>query len=169
MKRWLLLSLVVACADTDAPPDALAACQVELGGNFVESSMTSCPTFAAGVGATQGDTLLEFTVASQALGADFMISLDLGQAPTPGAYSSRTTSLWNATGVKTVPPGGACLFLAGNTATPTGYFTLELAAIDDATAHGELALTLFVLPRAEDDGAQTDCGPGTTEDLQLRF
>ncbi len=169
MKRWLLISLVAACADTDVPPDALAGCQVELTGNFVESSMTSCPTTAAGVGSTQGDMLVQFTVASQTLGANFMIGLDLGPRPSPGAYTSRTTSLWNATGVKEVPPGGACLFLAGNTATPTGYFTLELAAIDDTTAHGELSLTLFVLPRTEDDGAQTDCGPGTTEELRIQF
>ena len=78
---------------------------------------------------------------SQELGGDFTIDLDLGQTPTPGVYNSGTTALWTAMGVKTVPPGGACLFLAGNNATPTGYFVLELATIDQVTAHGELSLT----------------------------
>jgi hypothetical protein len=176
MRPAVLATLVVlavlagACGGTEPPPDALAGCQVELSGNFMEaaSSTASCPTLAPGVGATAGDMLLQFTVASQALGADLTIDLDLGRDPTPGVYTSGTTALWSAMGVKPVPPGGACLVIAGNNATPTGYFELELATID-ATAHGDLALTLFVLPRTADDGTQSDCGPGTTEDARIRF
>ncbi len=171
MKHALLPALVAVCGCTDPPPDAPAGCQVELSGNLIESttSTTSCPTLAPGAGSTEGDTVLKFTVTSQVLGSDFTIDLDLGKTPTPGLYTSGTTALWNAMGVKLVSPGGACVFLAGNNSTPSGYFTLELATIDQVSAHGELRLTLFVLPRTADDGTQTDCGPGTTEDVQIQF
>ena len=66
-------------------------------------------------------------------------------------------------------PGGACVFQASNNSTPSGDFVLDLSAIDRTTAHGTLSLRMFVLPRASDDGKQTDCGPGTTEQLELRF
>ncbi|MEO6773406.1 MAG: hypothetical protein ABI467_10315 [Kofleriaceae bacterium] len=167
-----LVAALGACdRSTEAPPDALAGCQVELSGNVLESisSTTSCPVLVPGAGATEGDTLLDFKVASQALGGDLAIELDLGPAPTPGHYASDTTALWNAMAARSVPPGGACLYLAGNNSTPAGDFMLELATIDEDTAHGELALTLFVLPRTADDGTPTDCGPGTTEAVQLRF
>jgi hypothetical protein len=150
-----------------APPDAAAGCHVELAGNSVETttSPASCPSLVPGVGATQGGTILHFTIAGTALGGDLAIDVDLGPAPAPGSYASGTTELWSAMAVKEVPPG-ACVFLAGNNTTPAGYFTLALATLDP---HGELALELAVLPRVEDDGAQTDCGPGTTEDVHIAF
>jgi hypothetical protein len=171
MKHALFIALVAACGSNDVPPDALTGCAVELTGNIVEatSSMTICPTLAAGAGATAGDTLLKFSVASDALGGAFTIDLDLGRDPTPGPYSSETTPLWSAAGVKEVAPGGACLFVAGNNATPMGYFMLELASIDEVTAHGVLSLAMAVLPRTADDGTQTDCGPGTIEDARIEF
>jgi hypothetical protein len=175
VKALVVCSLVAVvfagCGGSDGGPDALAGCDVELAGNFAESasSMTSCPTLVPGAGATQGDMILLFTVASQELGGNFGIDLDLGRMPTPGVYRSDTTELWTASGVKEVAGGGACLFLAGNNATPAGYFTLDLAAVDDGTPHGDLSLTMFVLPRTADDGSQADCGPGTTEELQVRF
>jgi hypothetical protein len=166
VNRLAVTFLVGACR-TPGPP----ACTVELTGNYAESTRTasSCPKLAAGVGATQGDTLLQWKIASRALHGDFTISLDLGRAPTPGAYNSATTDLWSVTGTKLVAPGGACVFQANNNATPTGDFALDLSTIDRATAHGTLFVRMFVLPRAADDGKQTDCGSGTTEQLRLRF
>lgn len=160
-----------ACGGDAAAPDALAGCTLSLSGNVREdaASMASCPTLAAGAGATQGDTLLEFHAPSAAIGDELVVTVDLGHEPTPGVYNSGTTPLWNASGVRLVPPDGACVYLAGNSASPTGSFVLDLASIDVTSAHGTIDLTLFVLPRASDAGAQTDCGPGTTESVELRF
>jgi hypothetical protein len=168
MKRAVVSLVVAACHHADAPP---ADCQVELSGNYVESSASQddCPTLAPGAGATAGDTLLQFKLASPAIHSHFEISLDLGPSPSSGTYNSATTALWSATAVKPVAPEGGCVFRASNNATPTGDFTLELQAVEHATAHGTLALRLFVLPRTADSGAQTNCGPGTTEDLRVRF
>jgi hypothetical protein len=138
-------------------------CKAELTDNFIAESEGNCAKLAIGAGATQGDTLLQFKVGVIA------ISLDLGKSPTPGSFNSGTTELWTASGVQPVAPKGACIYSAGNNVTPTGDFVLELSAIDRTTAHGTLALRLYVLPRVADDGKQTDCGRGTTEELKLRF
>jgi hypothetical protein len=166
MKHLFAIVVVGAC-DRSGPP----TCSVELSGNYIESSSSAkaCPTLAAGVGATNGDTLLQFKLASRALRGDFTMRLDLGRTPTPGVYNSGTTDLWSATGTKLVAPGGACVYQASNNTTPTGDFVLDLAAIDRTAAHGTLTVRMFVLARAADNGTQTDCGPGTTERLQLRF
>jgi hypothetical protein len=168
MKLVLAIAIAGACGKPAAPP---TGCKVDWTGNFAESaqSLKDCPTLAAGVGATAGDTLLQLAIPSRALHGDFAITLDLGRTPTAGTYNSGTTDLWSAAGTKRVAPGGACVFLAGNNTTPTGDFMLELSAIDRTTLHGTLAVRMFVLPRASDDGKQTDCGPGTTEQLQVRF
>jgi len=169
MRRPLVVACLAACGGgTSAPPDAPTGCGVELSGNRDEatSSPASCPTLVPGVGATEGGTLLHFTIAARSLGGDLAIDIDLGPAPAPGSFASGTTELWSAMAVMEVPPGGACVFLAGNNTTPAGYFTLELATLDP---HGELSLELAVLPRVEDDGAQTDCGPGTTEAVHITF
>lgn len=166
MKRLAMTVLVGACGKSAAP-----ACTVELSGNYAESTQSekNCPTLAAGVGATAGGRLLQFKIASRTLRGDYTINLDLGRAPTPGAYNSATTDLWSVAGTKLVAPGGACVVQASNNSTPTGDFVLELSAIDRTTAHGSLAVRMFVLPRTSDDGTQTDCGAGTTEQLYLRF
>jgi hypothetical protein len=165
VKRFLIL--VAACTSSAAPS---SSCAVELAGNFSETSRaaTSCPTLGSGAGATRGDTLLKLDVASRTLGGSFAITIDLGPVPTPGTFNSGTTELWSASGIARHPPG-ACLFQAGNTATPTGDFTLDVTAIDHTRAHGTLAIRMSVLPRVSDDGKQTDCGPGTTEQLRVRF
>ncbi|CAN5614651.1 hypothetical protein BH11MYX1_BH11MYX1_46220 [soil metagenome] len=162
--------LVAACGTSGSAPAEVSGCNAELSGNYLEStwSTKNCPTLAAGVGATQGDTLLEFQVPSRTLRGAYAITVDLGRAPTPGAYNSGTTDLWSATGTRAVGTG-ACVFIASNNSTPSGDFVLDLSTIDHTTSHGTLALRMFVLPRAADDGAQTDCGAGTTEQLQLRF
>jgi hypothetical protein len=167
MKRLAILIGVVACHRGEPP----AGCTVELTGNFDErtTSPKHCPKLAAGAGATRGDTLLQFEVGSRTLRGNIAITLDLGPVPTPGAYNSGTTALWSAAGTKLVPPDGACVFQASNNSTPTGDFVLELAAIDRTTARGSLSLQLFVLPRVEDNGHQTDCGSGTTEDIRIAF
>jgi hypothetical protein len=161
---------LTACGTSRSTPAEVSGCNAELSGNYRESTWSprNCPRIAAGVGATQGDTLLAFEIPSNALRGAYAITLDLGRAPTPGAFNSGTTDLWSATGTKPVG-AGACVMLAGNNATPTGDFVLDLATIDRTAAHGTLALRMFVLPRAADGGAQTDCGAGTTEQLQLRF
>lgn len=160
----ILFVALCACRGA-APPEA---CRVELSGNFAEIAH-ACPTLAPGVGATAGDTLLQFEIASRELRGKLVLSFDLGPSPTPGAYNSGTTTLWTAAGTKLVPPDGACVFQASNNATPTGDFVLQLDAIDRTTARGSLSLQLFVLPRTEDNGHQTDCGAGTTEDVHISF
>ena len=161
---------VTACGTSRSTPTEVSGCNAELSGNYQESTWSNknCPRLIAGVGATQGDTLLIFEVPSKMLRGAYAITLDLGRTPTPGAFNSGTTDLWSATGTKTVG-SGACVVIASNHSTPTGDFVLDLSTIDRTTAHGTLALRMFVLSRAADDGAQTDCGAGTTEQLQLRF
>jgi hypothetical protein len=171
MRHGPLIALLAAGGCGEPPPGTATDCHVDLSGNLVESitSPASCPVLAPGAGASDGDTLLKFTVESRALDATLTIDVDLGAEPTPGTYSAETTALWSATAVKPVAPGRACVFIAGNNATPMGYFMLELASIDALRAHGELSLTLAVLPRTSDDGTQTDCGAGTTEEVAIRF
>ena len=162
MKLALAL-LVAACGKASTP-----TCTVELSGNYAEAtaSAKNCPTLALGAGATAGDTMLHFKIASRAIRTDYAIDLDLGPTPTPGAYNSSTTELWTAAATKLVPPG-ACVFQASNNTTPNGDFALELTSV--APAHGRLVVRMFVLPRTSDDGVQTDCGAGTTELLRARF
>jgi hypothetical protein len=50
---------------------------------------------------------------------------------------------------------------------PTGNFTLTLDSIDPPA--GSLAMTLSVLARTTDQGVQSDCGAGSTEDLRVTF
>ena len=82
-------------------------------------------------------------------------------------YSSETIATWSAVGLRAVAPGGACVYLAGAMAVPSGNFTLALDSIDPPT--GSLAMTLFVLARTTDQGVQTDCGAGSTEQLAVAF
>lgn len=129
----------------------LAACHHE--------PATSCTAvLAKGAGATQGDVLL------QPRYGDYAITIDLGPSPSPGTYNSGTTSFWSATAAHRK---GACMVIGGNNAIPTGNFVLNLDSV--TPPHGTLDLTLYVLPRASDDGRQADCGPRTTEQLALRF
>jgi hypothetical protein len=166
MNRIIAIAAVAACKQSVAP-----SCSVELSGNYIETSHStkSCPTLGSGAGATRGDTLLRLDIASSTLGGSFAIVIDLGPTPTRGAYNSGTTELWSAAGIAHHAATGACVFQAGNNATPTGDFSLDLTAIDRTLAHGTLAIRMFVLPRVSNDGTQTDCGSGTTEQLRVRF
>ena len=65
------------------------------------------------------------------------------------------------------------LYLHGRRAPPLQLegFELDVTAIDltGSIAHGSLAVTMFVLPYTSEQGVQTDCGPGTTEDVGILF
>jgi hypothetical protein len=160
--RAALLALA-ACGGSSHPPEGDAPprnCQVDLSGNFTESSdsINACPT----VGTDEtGHHPLQATIASSTLGTSFDITVDLGPTPAVGLYSSETVATWNALAIQEKGQG-ECIFQAGATAVPTGSFTLTL---DDASAlHGTLRILLYVLALLG-----TNCGPGDTEMLELRF
>ncbi len=182
MKRiWLLV--FAACGDNRALPAPVVdascgdacppTCDVLLTGNFDEatSSLAACPSLRIG-GPNDEDVLLAFAIPSPTLGTSFGVQIDIGATPVAGELSSETVTGWSAIAIESVLPNGACVFLAGATTTPAGYFTMTLASIDQndqTSAHGTLDMTLSVLPRTTDQGVQTDCGRGTTEQLTVRF
>lgn len=180
MKHAILIALA-ACGDNAQPatPDAAripdsaptAACSATLTGNVAEitSSDALCPKLLPA--ATMNDTLIRFVVASHVMAANIGITIDLGTQPTAGAYSSETTQIWSALAIETAPVNGACIFTAGASSVPAGSFELRLDSLDlgAGTAHGQLALLMFVLPRTTEQGMQTDCGAGTTELVVITF
>lgn len=147
--KWLLV--LAACHREPCP--------IELSGNLVEHAH-ACPALATGAGATAGHTMWNLRIPRGE------IAIDLGAAPTPGTYRAGTTALWSAMSTREIG-AGACIYRAGNTATPTGDFALELTSTKPL--HGALTMTLAVLPRVSDDGKPTDCGAGTTEQLRATF
>ena len=184
MKRSVLvLGALAACGDNHALPpidapacdDArcIAPCTAVLTGNLVDtsSSVDECPLVMPGTGDATGDTMLDFLVASPMLGTQLGVRIDLGPTPTASTYTSETTTLWSAIAVRPVAMRGSCIFTAGSASTPAGSFTLELTAIDLAASlsHGSLALQMFVLPATSEQGVQSECGPGTTEELGISF
>jgi hypothetical protein len=167
VKRAIFV-LVAACGDNQIParPDAVTidaaiGCAVTLSGNLAETSttMAACPTLAAGT--------LAFSIASQKIGEPLGVQIYLGPSPLAGMYSSETVATWSAVGLRAVAPSGACIYLAGSTSVPSGDFTLTLDSVDPPA--GSLAMTLFVLARTTDQGVQTDCGAGSTEELRVTF
>jgi hypothetical protein len=163
-----ILILLAACGDNQIPArpdgvtiDAAVGCTVMLSGNLVETSttMAACPTLGAGT--------LAFSIASQEIGEPLGVQIYLGPSAVAGMYSSETIATWSAVGLRAVAPSGACVYLAGATAVPSGNFTLTLDSIDPLA--GSLAMTLYVLARTTDQGVQTDCGAGSTEDLRVTF
>lgn len=180
MKYAVLLALV-ACGDNTPPatPDArkvpdsapAAACNATLTGNIAEliGSDALCPRLLPAT--TMDHTLIRFVVASHVMAANIGINIDLGDQPTAGGYSSETTAIWSALAIETAPVNGACIFTAGASSVPAGSFELRLDALDLAagTAHGQLSLLMFVLPRTTEQGMQTDCGAGTTESVVITF
>ncbi|GEM_PF-2128172 len=178
---WLVV--LAACADNRAlPPPVVDAscgdacpptCDVVLTGNFDEttSSLNACPSLRIG-GPTDEDVILAFAIPSPTLGTSFGVQIDIGAMPVAGELSSEIVAGWSAIAIESVLPNGACVFLAGATTTPAGYFTMTLASIEPTaptSAHGTFDMALSVLPRTTDQGVQTDCGPGTTEELTVRF
>jgi hypothetical protein len=180
MKCAILIALA-ACGDNTAPaaPDArpvsdsapAGACSATLAGNIAEltSSDALCPRLLPAT--TMDHTLIRFVVASHVMAANIGINIDLGDQPTAGAYSSETTQIWSALAIETAPVNGACIFTAGSSSVPAGSFELRIDAIDlgAGTAHGQLTLLMFVLPRTTEQGMQTDCGAGTTESVVITF
>ncbi len=163
--RWTFLLALAGCGDNRAvPPDAPVPCALELTGNVIEHSIATCPILKPGTGDREGDSILSATLG--AFGTTLGVQLDLGAAPI-GDYSSASTLRWNALAIATEAGGGACVFSAGSDTVPSGSFTLHLTAVEPI--HGTLAMTLFVLPQTTEQGMQTDCGPGTTENLLLAF
>jgi hypothetical protein len=179
--KYAVLLVLAACGDnmTPATPDAhpmpdsapAGACSATLTGNVAEimTSDALCPHLMPAT--TMGHTLIRFVVASHVLAANIGINIDLGAQPTAGVYSSETTPIWSALAIETAPVNGACIFTAGASSVPAGSFELGLDALDLAagTAHGQLALLMFVLPRTTEQGMQTDCGAGTTESVAITF
>ncbi len=178
MKSWWLV--LAACGDNGAAPAAVVdagcgdacpqSCEVSLSGNVTETSASpaACPTLRVG-GPTDEDVILVFAIPSVALGTNLGVQIDLGAMPVPGDLSSETVVGWSAVAIESIPANGACVFLAGATAVPAGYFDLQLASIAASTAHGHLELHMSVLPRTTDQGVQSDCGAGTTELLVSDF
>jgi hypothetical protein len=160
-----LLVLVAACgggsAAPDAAPDASTRCTAVFTGNFTETSVSDgCAT--AGI-AENGDVQLTLSVPSQTLNSPMVGTFDLGAAPTPGAYSSRTVSFWRMRAAQRIGEG-SCLYAAGTLQVPEGSFDLQLTSLDTETMHGTLDLTQFIL-----GFPSTDCGDTDTEQLHLDF
>jgi len=178
--RSVWLVVLAACGDDRALPapvvdagcgDACpATCDVVLTGNFEEttSSPAACPSLRIG-GPADENVILAFAIPSPKLGTSFGVQIDVGAMPVAGELGSETVAGWSAIAIESVPPQGACVFLSGGETTPAGYFTMTLASIDSTSAHGTLAMSLSVLPRTTDQGVQTDCGAGTTEELTVNF
>jgi hypothetical protein len=179
--KYAVLIALAACGDNVQPasPDAArmadsapaGACRATLTGNVTEllTSDALCPRLMPAT--TMGHTLMRFVVASHVMAANMGINIDLGAQPAAGVYSSETTAVWSALAIETAPVNGACVFTAGSSSVPAGSFELGLAAIDlgASTAHGQLSLLMFVLPRTTEQGVQTDCGAGTTESVTITF
>jgi hypothetical protein len=154
-----------ACGDNRAPLDdaMLGPCSALFSGSYRETiaSAGACATLSSAAGSS--DVLLGFALDSQVLGAQVMISFDLGPAPTVGSYSSETVASWVAVGAQSIG-NGACVYSAGDQVVPTGSFTLTLTALSAKTAHGNATVAEYV---HADDG--TNCGPADTELIQLVF
>lgn len=150
-------------AALDAPPPPARACMATYAGNFAETDTfaANCASVAAGSGATA----LGVAVPALALGSDIAIQIALADPPALGAYSSESTATWSAMATEILGTS-RCYYTAGDAAVPPGSFTMTLSSVDLAagSAHGELAMTLAVLP-----GAETDCGSDNAELLSLVF
>jgi hypothetical protein len=160
--RAALALLVVAagCGDNARPagdrPDAGAiACTATFHGNFEERSTSRDDCGALDAGA------LRFDLPIRALDTSLEVTIDLGAAPTAGAYAPPTVSTWSATAFQRIGNGG-CLYSAGADAVPQGSFELTLDTIDPP--HGALRITQSVLVFPG-----TDCGDVDTETVELAF
>jgi hypothetical protein len=147
-------------AATDGTPEDIA-CAAAFRENFTEAWVG--PANCAGVDRSDGHTTLRFAIPSQTIETPFAISIDLGEAPTPGTYSAQTLATpWSASALHEFDMT-SCLYHAGTAAVPPGTFTLVLDAID-ANAHGKLDVVLYVLARP-----YTYCGEANIEHLAVTF
>jgi hypothetical protein len=155
--------LLAACggthAATDAAPDASTRCSAVFSGNFGETGVSDgCAMLGS---ADSGDVTLVLMVPSTTLATSFAGTFDLGPAPTPGHYSSRTVTTWRMRAVQRIGDG-TCLYAAGDMQVPQGFFDLMLTEVDAAGIHGTLDLTQYIL-----GFPSTDCGDSQTEVLNL--
>jgi hypothetical protein len=176
----VVFSALAGCGGNPAIPQVdapcgdgacVAPCTAVLTGNVDETvvSQNSCPMLLPGSGNSEGHTMIDFIVPSQALATDLAVRIDLGPLPTLGTYTAETTAIWSSLAIQPKSARGTCIFNAGNLAVPEGRFSLDLDSLTASTGHGALAVTMFVLPYTDEMGTQTDCGPVATEDLQLSF
>ncbi len=156
----LLLSCAAGCGDNAA---ASSPCTATFAGGFTDTvrGPAACASLAAQAGSA--DQLLDFAIDSRVLGAQVIVSIDLGAAPATGEYSSETIGTWHAVEARSILDG-ACFYTAGDAITPQGSFMLTLDALDAATAHGVLDIVQYV--HAVDG---TDCGPSDTETIDVAF
>ena len=167
--------LVIGCAlaacgdDHDVPADAPGspaepACVASFSENFTESwaGPTNCATIDTANG-NDGHTTLRFAIPSRTIDAPFMISIDLGESPSPGTYTAQNlTTPWSADALHEFEMT-SCLYHAGTATVPPSTFTLVLDAMDPH-AHGKLDMVLYVLSRP-----YTYCGETNIEHLALTF
>ncbi|MFT3693741.1 MAG: hypothetical protein QM831_11410 [Kofleriaceae bacterium] len=157
--RWPFVVLAACGGDpTLATPDAApTGCTAKLDGNLIDTvtSPEVCPTL--------DDDTLSFTIMSARIGEPLGIQI----APVSVGMSSSDTATWSAIGIRELADGGACVYLAGSSSVPSGYFTLDLTSIDPPS--GVLRMSLAVLARTTDQGMQSDCGAGSTESLTVTF
>lgn len=168
--RGLVISgALAACGDNhaalvDAAPDSTppeVACAAAFSENFTEAWRG--PPNCAGLDRSDGHTTLRFAIPSQTINTQFAISIDLGEAPSPGTYSAQTlVTPWSASALHEFDRT-SCLYHAGTAAVPPGTFRLALDAID-GHAHGTLDLVLYVLARP-----YTYCGEANIEHLAVTF
>ena len=163
--RRLLPLLLAGCggnhAAVDAAPDASTRCTAVFSGNFAETSISDGCAMTGS--AASGDVTLVLAVPSTTLGTSQAGLFDLGPAPTPGDYSSRTVTSWRMRAPQRIGDG-TCLYAAGSMQVPQGSFDLMLTEIDAAGVHGTLELTQYIL-----GFPSTDCGDSATEQLALTF
>lgn len=169
----LAIAALAACGDNlpriEPPPPT--GCAAAFSENFAETSVSpgNCAKLADD---DTGHTMLTFQVKSETIGAPFEISIDLGEAPSPGSYTSQSLATpWQANALHEFEMT-SCLYHAGTAAVPPGTFELALDEVDEisgagepaAQAHGKLDVVLYVLARP-----YTYCGETNIEHLTITF
>ncbi len=114
------------CSDkTRDSSSSVAPCSVQFSGNTSSSvTVPSCGALSVTEDAGVPDYSLNFQLRTPQV-PSFGIAIDLGPAPTPGAFSSETTSNWSVTGSTAT----SCAFLAGPAAARIGSFTLTITSL----------------------------------------
>lgn len=163
---------LAACGDNlprvEPPPPT--GCAAAFSENFAETSVSpgNCARIAAD---DSGHAMLTFEVRSTTIDAPFQISIDLGEAPSAGSYTSQSLATpWQASALHEFEMT-SCLYHAGTAAVPPGTFQLALDEVDEvgggdepARAHGKLDVVLYVLARP-----YTYCGETNIEHLAVTF
>jgi len=142
LRALLILSLarLSGCSQSQPalPAPAPAAtgssnCALQLSGNLSDSlALPSCGELNLSP-STAGDFELDFHFPSQGL-QSLDISIALGPSPSPGSYSSETSSEWSAIGLTS----SQCPYSAGSDSVPRGSFKLTLSAIEIADGGTEV-------------------------------